>query len=75
MICGMPSSAIVMNHTIMIGPNTVPMPPVPRCCITNSTTRMTTVIGTTNGSNTCVATPSPSTALSTEMAGVIMPSP
>ena len=33
------------------------------------------MIGTTNGSKTCVATPSPSTALSTEIAGVIMPSP
>jgi len=37
--------------------------------------RMTTVIGTTTGSSLFVATPRPSTALSTEMAGVIMPSP
>ena len=59
----------------MIGPKTVPMPPVPRCCTTNSPIRMTTVIGTTKGSNTCVATLRPSTALSTEIAGVIMPSP
>jgi hypothetical protein len=36
---------------------------------------MTTVIGTMNGSNTCVATPRPSTALKTEIAGVITPSP
>ena len=36
---------------------------------------MTTVIGTMNGSKTCVATLSPSTALRTEIAGVIMPSP
>ena len=74
-MCGMPSSAMVRNQRIMIGPKTVPRPPVPRCCMTNSAIRMTTVIGTTKGSNTCVATPSPSTALSTEMAGVIMPSP
>ena len=31
------------------GPKTVPMPPVPRCCTTNTPMRMTTVIGTTNG--------------------------
>ena len=37
--------------------------------------RMPIVTGSTNGSNTCVTTPSPSTALSTEMAGVMMPSP
>ena len=36
---------------------------------------MATVIGTTKGANTGVATSRPSTALSTEMAGVIMPSP
>ena len=74
-MCGSPSSAIATNQTIMIGPNTAPMPPVPRCCTRNSAIRIATVIGTTNGSKTCVATPSPSTALNTEMAGVIMPSP
>jgi hypothetical protein len=36
---------------------------------------MTTVMGSTYGSKTGVATLSPSTALSTEMAGVIMLSP
>ena len=41
----------------------------------NRPTRMTIVIGTTYGVKTGVATSSPSTALSTEIAGVIMPSP
>ena len=36
---------------------------------------MTSVIGTMYGSKMCVATSSPSTAPSTEIAGVIMPSP
>ena len=34
-----------------------------------------TVIGTTNGENTGVVTSNPSIALSTEIAGVIIPSP
>jgi hypothetical protein len=36
---------------------------------------MTTAISITHGRSAVVATPTPSTALSTEMAGVIMPSP
>jgi hypothetical protein len=75
MTLGSPISASVMNHTTMIGPNTVPMPAVPRDCTKKSPARITTVIGTTNGSNSVVAIPSPSTALNTEIAGVIMPSP
>ena len=51
------------------------MPPVPRFCIANSTTRIKQVIGTMYGENALVATSSPSTADSTEMAGVMMPSP
>ncbi len=51
------------------------MPAVPRLCTRNSPTRIAIVIGTTNGPKTGVATSSPSTALSTEIAGVIMPSP
>ena len=74
-IGGRPRTAIDENHTIMIGPKILPMPLVPRCCTTNSAIRMPMVIGTMKSSNTCVATLSPSTALSTEIAGVIMPSP
>ena len=53
----------------------LPMPPVPRFCIKNRPIRMPTVMGTTYGWNVCVATSRPSTAESTEIAGVIMPSP
>ncbi len=41
----------------------------------NSPIRIVTVIGTTYGVNNGVATSRPSTAPSTEIAGVIMPSP
>ena len=63
------------NQTSVTGPNTAPMPPVPRFCIANSTTKMTQVMGTTNGEKALVATSSPSTADSTEIAGVMTPSP
>ena len=53
----------------------MPTPAVPWLWNQNSTTRITIVIGTTYGSSTGVATPRPSTAPSTEMAGVMMPSP
>ncbi len=63
------------NQHSVNGPNTVPMPPVPRFCTANSASRITQVIGTTNGEKAVVATSSPSTADSTEIAGVITPSP
>ena len=59
----------------MIGPNSAPTPAVPRRCSMNRAINMTTVTGTTYGSNACVATPNPSTALKIEMAGVIIMSP
>ena len=64
-----------MNQATVTGPNTAPMPPVPRFCMANRITRMTQVIGTTNGEKALVATSSPSTAESTEIAGVMTPSP
>src|SRR5687767_13531139 len=48
---------------------------VPRLWTANRPIRMATVIGMTYGLNTGVATWSPSTALSTDIAGVIMLSP
>ena len=65
-----------MNQTIITGPNM-------RADLRRARTsgpqkrpiRTTTVMGTTYGLKTGVATSSPSIALSTEMAGVIMPSP
>jgi hypothetical protein len=63
------------NHTSVIGPKMAPMPAVPRFWTRKSAARIATVTGTTNGSNAGVATCSPSMALSTEIAGVMTPSP
>ena len=51
------------------------MPPVPRFCTEKSAMRITQVSGTTNGEKASVATSRPSTADSTEIAGVMTPSP
>ncbi len=59
----------------MTGPKRAPTAPVPKRWIAKRASRTTTVIGTTQSSRLGVATPRPSTAESTEMAGVIMPSP
>ena len=64
-----------MNQTTIIGPNIRPTRCVPCRWIANTPTRMTTVTSTTYGSKNGVATFSPSTAPSTVMAGVIIPSP
>ena len=74
-MCGMPSSTSTMNHTSVIGPNARPMPPVPRRCTANSTVSTTSVTGSTTPCMRGAATSSPSTADSTEIAGVITPSP
>ncbi len=58
-----------------MGPKTPPMLAVPRLCTQTSAIRMTTVSGTMAGVSRLVATPRPSTALRTEMAGVMTPSP
>jgi hypothetical protein len=58
-----------------MGPNSAPTLAVPCFWIANSAMMMTTVIGTTNGCSSGVTISRPSTADSTEIAGVIMPSP
>ena len=63
------------NHTTMIGPNTLPMAPVPRLWMANRATRMPIEMGTTKSEIPETASSVPSTADSTEIAGVIMPSP
>ena len=63
------------NHTAITGPNTRPTLPVPRHCTANSTTITTTLIGSTYCCSSGVETSRPSTADSTEIAGVITPSP
>ncbi len=59
----------------MIGPNRAPTREVPWLWMPNSAIRIATVTGTTTDSSAGSATSNPSTADSTDMAGVIMPSP
>jgi hypothetical protein len=63
------------NQTSVVGPKTLPMPAVPRFWTTKSPTRTATVSGRTTGFAADVATSRPSMALSTEIAGVMTPSP
>ena len=70
-----PSSAMLPNQASITGPKIRPMKPVPFAWTRNSTTRIATVIGSTAGPRCGASTFSPSTALSTEIAGVIAPSP
>ena len=69
------SVPIVTNHTRTTGPNTRPTPAVPRFWTRKSTRRTTTDTGTMYASRAGATTLSPSTAPSTEIAGVITPSP
>ena len=66
---------MVANQTSMIGPNMRPNEPVPRRWIRKRATMITTVIGTTKLSIEDEIVSVPSTADSTEIAGVIMLSP
>ena len=66
---------MAMNQSIMIGPNSAATRAVPCDWKANSTTRMTTVKGTTNSWKAGWATSMPSIAESTESAGVITASP
>ncbi len=51
------------------------MNPVPRRCMANRPIRMTMVSGSTAGASEGASTLRPSIALSTEIAGVMAPSP
>jgi len=70
-----PRVAITPNQIAITGPNTFPMSAVPRCCEKKSKKRIVHVRGKTTGVATWVATPRPSTAERTVIAGVITPSP
>ena len=59
----------------MIGPNSHPIVPDPNRCRTNRPSRIATDSGTTRCASAGVATWTPWIAPSTEIAGVIMPSP
>ena len=70
-----PEIASSANHMPMTGPNSLPTAPVPKRWMPNRTVMIVSVIGTTKVSRSGETISSPSTAESTEMAGVIIPSP
>jgi len=74
-MCMTPSTAMTANQTSVIGPKNLPMPVVPRFCTAKSPNRMTRVIGITAFLKLGETTSRPSTAESTEIAGVMTPSP
>ncbi len=63
------------NQTVVTGPNTAPIRAVPRCWTENRTTMIVRLIHSTHGARAGVATAKPSMAPSTEIAGVMIPSP
>ncbi len=75
MMCGTPATAITTNHRSITGPNRLPTLPVPNRWTKNSSTRITAAIGTIRCSTDGAAVDRPSTAESTETAGVITESP
>ena len=70
-----PNTPMTTNQATMTGPNSRPMLSVPRCWITNSPIRITSVTGTMNFSNPGATSFNPSIADSTDIAGVMTPSP
>lgn len=70
-----PHAPMAVNQRIITGPNTRPTAAVPLRWTRKSTTMIAAVIGTTASSSDGSTTLSPSTAESTEIAGVIMLSP
>ena len=70
-----PSSPMTRNQTTMTGPNSRPIRCVPWCWMANRTTRIASVTGRMNDWKPGAASFSPSIAESTEIAGVMTPSP
>ena len=74
----MPSPASTRNHSAQTGPKNLATLAVPFAWIRNSAIRMPAEIGTVSLATSCGApgaSRTPSTAESTDMAGVMMPSP
>ena len=63
------------NHIKVIGPKNFPMTAEPCLCTAKRATKIPILIGMMNRSKAGVAMERPSTAESTEIAGVIIPSP
>ena len=74
-MCEMPRIEIVANQTSVTGPKKRPMPPVPRFCTANRQNNTTSVSGITQSLKRGDTTSRPSMADSTEIAGVMTPSP
>ena len=74
-ICSAPMTPSTTNQTVMIGPNSLPTAPVPNRCAMKSATMTATEIGSTKGLKAGVIDSRPSTAPSTEIAGVMTLSP
>src|SRR3546814_992752 len=70
-----PSTASAVNHRIVTGPNTLPTFSVPKRWAMNTANSTITTIGTIQACSCGATTSRPSTADSTEIAGVITPSP
>ena len=70
-----PSAASVANQRMVTGPNTLPTLAVPKRCAMNTASSTDTVNGTIQSCSCGAITSSPSIADSTEIAGVITPSP
>ena len=66
---------MLRNQARVTGPKTAPTPAVPRRWKKNNPRMMTNAMGTTRCWSAGVAMLRPSTALSTEIAGVMIPSP
>ena len=75
MIPRRPSTPIATNQISITGPKMLPMNAVPLRWTRNRPTRIAMLIGTTTGASWGASSLRPSTALSTEMAGVMTPSP
>ena len=77
-MCGRPSATSTPNQTSVIGPKARPMPPVPKRCTANSTgqhEQRDRHAPQSCSAGLATATSRPSTADSTQIAGVMTPSP
>ncbi len=70
-----PRAAMTANHSSMMGPKAAPIFEDPNLWLANSTVRTRTAAGVTSAFIGGAAMFSPSRALSTEIDGVITPSP
>ena len=70
-----PSTALTTKNTTMIGPKNAATPAVPRLWARNSRIRIATVAGRMKGASSALTCLRPSSAESTEIAGVMIASP